>query len=95
MKQGDLLIPNQFLSGMHVIWGTLGGFVTKLSDMESKYAVTCSHLFLNERKAAYVSATPQPKQIRKCVFEIERDFAIIENDKSVSRVRHNFQKRWQ
>ena len=86
MKQGDLLLPNPSVNGEQVFGGTLGGFVTKPNDMESKYALTCSHLFQNESQAAYVSATPQPKQIGKCLFKIEeRDFAAIEINEAVSK----------
>ncbi|XP_022303281.2 uncharacterized protein LOC111110908 [Crassostrea virginica] len=86
MMQGDLLLPNPSVNGEHVFGGTLGGFVTKPNDIESKYALTCAHLFQNESQAAYVSATPQPQQIGKCLFKIEeRDFAAIEIDETVSK----------
>ena len=86
MMQGDLLLPNPFGYGKHVFGGTLGGFVTKPNDIESKYALTCAHLFRDESQAAYVSANPQPRHIGKCVFKIEeRDFAAIEIDESVSK----------
>nr|XP_022304803.1 uncharacterized protein LOC111111906 isoform X2 [Crassostrea virginica] len=88
MKQGDFLLREPRHDKEHVNAGTLGGFVIKPNDPESKFALTCSHLFPNENQTAFAGASLQLqhyKNIGKCVFAIrERDFAAIEIDESVS-----------
>lgn len=48
MKQGDILLSSPSDNAKKSSAGTLGVFVTKPNDPESKYALTCNHLFPEE-----------------------------------------------
>lgn len=82
LKQGDSLLRKD---DEKKYAGTLGGFVTKTDDERKIYALTCNHVFPEEKVLAYTDSPD--KDIGTCVFtkkDISCDFAAIEIKESFS-----------
>lgn len=81
LKQGDhLLSCKRNDSGLYNA-GTLGGFVRKNDDKRKIYALTCNHIFPEERQLAYTRDSDGFKEMGTCVFTTREkacDFAAIE-----------------
>lgn len=81
MKQGDPLLsckPNDFRLFNK---GTLGGFVRKDDNKRKIYALTCNHVFPEEKQLAYTNDSNGFREIGTCVFTTREkacDFAAIE-----------------
>lgn len=81
LKQGDPL-----LSGIPEDYrlfnkGTLGGFVRKNDDKKKIYALSCNHIFPEEKQLAYTNDSNGFREMGTCVFttrEKSCDFAAIE-----------------
>lgn len=85
MGQGSFVLSNP---NMHQFSkGTLGGFVTRPDNTESKFGLTCNHIFPMTNLRAYDGDPPHLRDIGRCVFttrERHCDFAAIEINESVS-----------
>lgn len=81
LKQGDhLLSCKRNDSGLYNA-GTLGGFVRKNDNKRKIYALTCNHIFPQEKQLAYAKDSDGFKEIGTCVFTTREkacDFAAIE-----------------
>lgn len=80
-KQGDhLLSCKRNDSGLYNA-GTLGGFVRKNDNKRKIYALTCNHIFPEEKQLAYAKDFDGFKEMGTCVFTTREkacDFAAIE-----------------
>lgn len=81
LKQGDhLLSCKRNDSGLYYA-GTLGGFVRKNDNKRKIYALTCNHIFPEEKQLAYAKDSDEFKEMGTCVFTTREkgcDFAAIE-----------------
>lgn len=78
MKQGDPLLSRE---PNNVNEGTLGGFVRRNDNEKKIYALTCNHIFPEEKKPAFANASNGCREIGTCVFTTKNkacDFAAIE-----------------
>lgn len=81
LKQGDhLLSCKRNDSGLYNA-GTLGGFVRRNDNKRKIYALTCNHIFPEEKQLAYAKDFDGFKEMGTCVFTTREkacDFAAIE-----------------
>lgn len=86
LKQGGhLLSCKRNDSGLYNA-GTLGGFVRKNDNKRKIYALTCNHIFPEEKQLAYAKDSDGFKEMGTCVFTTREkacDFAAIELKESV------------
>lgn len=81
LKQGDHLLSRKRNDSELYNAGTLGGFVRKNDDKRKIYALTCNHIFPEERQLAYARDSDGFKEMGTCVFTTREkacDFAAIE-----------------
>lgn len=85
IRQGDaILTSSRNVDNDDSKKGTLGGFVTKEDDPNTKYAITCEHVIPFEDGSAYTSYTPVTR-IGDCVYKSKiKDFAAIKIEESIT-----------
>ena len=85
IRQGDSILTSSRTENIDESKrGTLGGFVTKEDDPNTKYALTCEHVIPFDEGMAFTSETPVT-HIGDCVFKSKRsDFAAIKIEESIS-----------
>lgn len=86
MGQGSYVISSQ--NRRNITKGTLGGFVTRPTNCEEKFGLTCNHLFPMQNIPAYDGTPLYRHEIGKCIFttrEKHCDFAAIQINRSASK----------
>lgn len=81
LKQGDPLLSCIQNDCEVYNKGTIGGFVRQNNNKRKTYALTCNHLFPEEKQLAYADDSDGFREIGTCVFtttEKACDFAAIE-----------------
>lgn len=81
LKQGDQLLSCKQNDSELYNKGTLGGFVRTNDNKRKIYALTCNHLFPEEKQLAYAKDSNGFKEMGTCVFTTREkacDFAAIE-----------------
>ena len=69
IRQGDSILTSSSTENIDESnRGTLGGFVTKEDDPNTKYALTCEHVIPFDEGMAFTSDTPVT-HIGNCVFK--------------------------
>lgn len=88
LKQGDPLLSCKQNDSELYNSGTLGGFV-RTNDKRKIYALTCNHIFPEEKQLAYAKDSNGFREMGTCVFTTKEkacDFAAIELEDSFSDV---------
>lgn len=81
LKQGDPLLSCKQNESELYNAGTLGGFVRKNDNKRKIYALTCNHIFPEEKQLAYAKDSKGFREMGTCVFTTREkacDFAAIE-----------------
>lgn len=87
LKQGDHLLSCKHNDSELYNTGTLGGFVRTNDNKRKIYALTCNHIFPEEKQLAYAKDSDGFKEMGACVFTTREkacDFAAIELKESFS-----------
>lgn len=81
LKQGDRVLSCMRNESRLYHAGTIGGFVRDNDNKEKIYALTCNHIFPEEKQLAYTNDSNGFREIGTCVFTTREkacDFAAIE-----------------